>query len=861
MEVFYGVWSPVSGVLPTVTDYDFAAYYITETGALNGTTYTKDKWLVYICEARGKLSQRSYWRISDGLVVFNPDNHTNVPDAGYYTKIRLDNAGNIVAGADIEMDDLPAELSEKLEAITDDNINKLIATQLANVFVNNALNPIQFKYDSKTGKISASLKLDEETIGINEFGQLQALGLVDSENSGTSTSIDMSTYTEALEEIKQRLSDVEEQIVKITPIAGSGINLSVQKGGTIFSVDIDENSLSYNSEGQLCVNPDILTDYINGEGGDCANHQHTASQITDLEEFVKNIINNTSIYNTLVQNIQNLVDEETIIVNSNGQLEAIATNVQKHTHTMNDVTDLNQNIANVWASQQRLHESNSNQDFNNGAVMMSTLTINEVLIAFNQLLKEYKTEIDNIDKKSGSLEPTEPGYIDSATIKCFSDPIDVLDVETLKQVKAYSSIKVGTEDVINYNGGYLYCYIDDELKATISTFDSDELTFGEGIRGPFNITYYGDAYPKIKTFQGYYKGFSFYIDISVDEGTHKVYFLQTDIDGTSKWKSDEITINTYKNLNNCQASINIESQPSYNTYVSGIKATTEDSKIKYTVSVKNFNKKYAPVGTITSSIEGFGEYELSPYSYSGGFLLYGPQEVDLGDFYGQAVISATVKAIQQYEKTVTTKSNFINYDDSTEEDYRFILDGNLEPVDGVIVTAQQYSKQTSLVGDYEKEAQVKDHIAIVASTNYTDTGLGGDYSVKPAQQTITLRFECPKMNNFYFDIVDDEGNAYTVNKNGTLQAIDIYASIAPSTALTRWVDCNTPYTGYGHWDSKNIFNGLDLFKSTAERRYVTFGKDPVDINAGYLYIKLIITKPVNLERLVSSIKESLNERR
>ena len=71
METFYGVWSPTLGVLPTVDNYDFAAFYIIDTGVLDGTTYTKDKWLIYICEARGKLDQRSYWRITDGVVVFN----------------------------------------------------------------------------------------------------------------------------------------------------------------------------------------------------------------------------------------------------------------------------------------------------------------------------------------------------------------------------------------------------------------------------------------------------------------------------------------------------------------------------------------------------------------------------------------------------------------------------------------------------------------------------------------------------------------------------------------------------------------------------------------------------------------------
>jgi hypothetical protein len=52
-----------------------------------------------------------------------------------------------------------------------------------------------------------------------------------------------------------------------------------------------------------------------------------------------------------------------------------------------------------------------------------------------------------------------------------------------------------------------------------------------------------------------------------------------------------------------------------------------------------------------------------------------------------------------------------------------------------------------------------------------------------------------------------------------------------------------------------------LLRCASERIYATFGKDGV-ADAGYLYIKLILSgKAVNLEKLVSSIKESLNERR
>lgn len=863
MNVYYGVWTPTSGALPTVTDLDFAAYYITESGALNGTTYTKDKWLVYICEARSTLSERTYWRITDGIVTFNPDTHTNVPDAGYYTKVRLDNAGNIIAGADMEMEDLPAEVAEKFEAITDDNLNKLISEQLSNIFTNNTLNPIQFSYDSKTGKISATLKIDEETIGINEFGQLEAIGTTESSSSTSSSSVtvDLTAYTEELEEIKERLTTAEEKIIKITPIAGGGINLSAQSGGTVISVDIDENSLSYDSNGRLCVNPEILTDYINDESGNCANHTHTASQITDLEDTVKDIINNVSIYNTLVQNLSNLVDESTIIINSNGQLQAVAAATQKHTHVMDDITDLNQDIANVWATNQRLHAGNDNQDFDDGAVTMSTLTVGEVLIAFNQLLKEYKEAIDNVDNKVGTVEPAEPELIDNISIKCIDDPKTVLDVTTMKEVEAYSNIKIGTDDVVYYNGGKLRCYIDDVEVGSLGLYDTDTTTFAEGKRGNFYVTYFGDAYPKMKTFQGYYKGFSFYYKGTVSEGTHTVYFVQEAANDSSiTYKSEVLTVNVYVASTTCNMNIDIASQPTMNKYVSGIKATTDDPIISFNVQAKNFTSKYAPTGSITATVEGYGSYELEPYEASGGYLIYGPQSVDLGDFYGKAKITSSAYTLGGIVGTAETETNFINYDDTTEEQYRVISSGSVIPEEGTIVAVQQYDASQSLLDELEDEAQVKDHIAIIGKRDYTESGLGDNYSTKPATQAIMLKFDCPnKINNFYFDVVDDEGDPYTVNKNGTLVGIDIYASIAPSSSITRWVDCNTPYAGYGYWNSKDTFNGLDLFKSSDERRYVTFGKEPT-VETGYLYLKLIITKAVNLKVLVESIKESLDER-
>lgn len=856
MQTFYGVWSPSQGKLPNVEKYDFAAYYIIESGSLNNVTYTKDKWLIYICESKGTLSERSYWRISDGIVVFNQDSHTNVPNPGFYTKIRLDNSGNIVAASNIEYDDLPKELIHKLKHIEDENLNKLITNQLKDFFVNNTLNPIQFKFDSKTGKISASLKLDENTINVNEYGQLFS-------NSSTSSDscIDISIFTSEIAEINKKISNLEQNFIKIQPIQGKGIKLTASKGGIVFSVDIDENSLSFDRNGKLSVNPDILSDLVNeGGGNNCANHVHNVEQIEGIEDLVKDIINNVSIMDTLKSNIENLVDGSTIIINEDGKLTSIATEVQKHQHVMDDITDLNQEIADTWASQQRLHASNNNQDFNKGAVTMSTLTIGEVLIAFNQLFKEYKEDIDSLSNKIGTVQPAEPDYIDIATFENANSSINVIEVETLKEVSAYPKLRIKTNNVIYYNSTYVHCYIDDVLVETLKTYDSDDHSFNTGKYGGFYVTYFGDAYPDIKTFQGYYKGFSFIYEKELEEGTHKIYFVQEDTSNNKTYKSSDIYVNIYKSPKECKSEIIILSQPEYDSYVSGIKVNTKKTDITYAVRVKNFSSKYAPVDGLKTSVDGFGDFILSPYEYSNGFLMYGPQSVDVGNYYGFVTIRAEAKTLSGILGNSIASSNFINYDDSSEESYRVITSGTMIPTPGEISIVSNYDKEDSLVNDLLNEAQVIDHMLTLGKSDYSIYDLGDDYSIKPLQQSIVLRFPCNKINNFYFDIYDDENNSYLLKKDGTLQSIDIYASISTYGVISSWINCNSPYQGYGHWDSNNFFNGLDLFRSSNIRRYVTLGKDPI-VNGEYLYIKLIISKPVNLSKFILSVEESLNERK
>lgn len=868
MNTFYGVWSPLSGVLPDVKDLDFAAYYITESGSLpnDDVLYTKDSWLIYICESRGTLSERTYWRTTTGVVVFNPDSHTNVPDSGYYTKIRLDNSGNIVAASDIEYDDLPQELHNKLEAVSDDNLNNLITKQLSSIFQNNALNPIQFKFDEKTGKISASLKLDENSININEFGQLYSSGVLnidadsESESFGNIT-VDLSTVTSELDKIKTKISDLENQIIQIKPIEGDGVRISYTKGGFVFSIDIDENSLSFDADGKLCVNPDILSDYINEGGGNCANHKHSAEQIENLEDIIKNVVNNTSIYNTLIKNLSSLVDEQTIIINKDGKLESIATHVQKHQHVMDDITDLNQDIANVWATNQRLHTGNDNQDFNKGAILMSSLTIGEVLIAFNELLKEQSENIEIFGNRVGTIEPIEPGLIDTATFNDVSPKIEAFDVETKSKVDvSVSDTIIKTNDVIYYDGSVIKVFIDDKEVESMNAYDEANRQFGLGDYGNFHITYFGEAYPKFKTFQGYFKGFSFQYTIKdLEEGQHSIYFIQENVNTKTSTKSDVIIFNTKKDFKP-RCNINITEQPLPNAYVSGVQAFRGDPQLSFIIQTKNFNKRFCPL--IENYVEVLNRtFNLTLKDADNELVTYENILIPIKNYYGKIKIKAFISNWNDYSE-FSQETIFINIDNSVEEKYRVVQEsGNMIPIDGGTDIFSIYKPSDPLIDKYIGELQVKDSCAVIANIDYNKLRIGPDYSNKSAPQMITLRFNTPKINNFYFDIVDENGNTFDKNKNGTLKDLEIYAGVAPSNVVTRWVDCNSPYEGYGKWETGIIFKALDLFRCNDSRVYATFGKDGF-VDEGYLYLKIVSNgKSVNLKKLISSLEECLNERR
>ena len=781
INTFFGAWNPTTNVLPDTVDLDFGAWFISETGTIDDTTYNKGDWLIYICEARGTLNERSLWRMTNGVVLFNLDNHQNVPEPGYYTKVRLDNAGNIIDAGDLEYDDLPKEATDKFNLLSDDNIKKNVIEIFKTIFQNDVLNPVQFEYDSNTGKISAQLKLDEETIGVNEFGQLKAMGVA---------------------------SD--------------------------------------------------------GEGGSgCANHEHDVSDISGLPEYINNYISNVNILTQLQDNLSNLVDGVTIQINSSGQLTAIASAVGKHHHTMSDITDLDPAKADVWASQQYLHAKNNNEDFNDGAVVMGNLTIGEILISFNQLLKKQADKIFQTANSIGKIEPVEPNNIFEAGIEAvYTTATELYDIETGKTVKCLPVLKVKTSKIVKYFGCYLNVYIDNEKVDTLKVFSHDGWDFNVGTVGNFDITYFGDAYPDAKSFQGFYKGFMVEFSYSgLSEGYHTVRFETVDVTSQETIQSESISVPVFETVTPQITFTDYDTLPP-NKYVSGVKAYEGDGVITATIEAQCYKSRFAPLNQFTIKDSLNSEKDFESLTFENGKAILNYTTGITSDFNGKFTITAKCRnEIGTESVEVKASTDHINFDTSKLEKYRVIDDTNYIPNgDGSIVTFSDYSSATALVDKYINEAQIRNDVVYATFTNYKPSGIGPDYSNKPAKQYITLKFELPKkINNFYFDLVDGKKQEFSENINGTKKNIEIYAAMSQNTTVQKWLNCNEPWIGYGNSGENYLYNALDLYRSDKIRRYVTLGVRPPMV-AGYLFIKIGFYTSIDLKTLVESIEESLNER-
>lgn len=317
---------------------------------------------------------------------------------GFYTKVRVDDEGQIVEVDNLEAEDLPSH-QHSVSDINKTELKDTIAEILATFFANTNDTSVRFVYDSKTKTVSADVDIDDESITKNEYGQLIAVGGAEGSGGSFTPETDISDISNQLETFRSSIPEIVLQSISkiFANDSQAAVVFNWDPNTKTYSADLryDGISISKDENGDL-----IATGSKPGEGGDCASHTHTSSQIEDFEEAVKALFDG---YSQNIQfNLNQYIDGKTIKVNEYGQLVAVRTALEKHTHKLADIEDYK---APLPAAQQAMYDLGDEVNYDSGVIDFSKLNIGYSILALSQYLENVvKVNIDNLTRKINSIK-------------------------------------------------------------------------------------------------------------------------------------------------------------------------------------------------------------------------------------------------------------------------------------------------------------------------------------------------------------------------------------------------------------------------------------------------------------------------
>ncbi len=147
MSSNYGTWAPSELVLPNVEpDLDYKFFFVKEAGSIDGLNivFNEGDWLIYIKEN----GVGNWFKANGGVVSVSVPTAQNVPDPGFYTKVRLDNFARIIDAGYITEDDLPKHTHD-IDTIKGDWKTK-IQKCVIDLFANKTNGTVNFKFDPET---------------------------------------------------------------------------------------------------------------------------------------------------------------------------------------------------------------------------------------------------------------------------------------------------------------------------------------------------------------------------------------------------------------------------------------------------------------------------------------------------------------------------------------------------------------------------------------------------------------------------------------------------------------------------------------------------------------------------------------
>ena len=901
---YFGTWAPSNGFLPIITDTEiqFAAYYVVEPGSFNGVQYALGDWLIYI----DGESEDNWYRSSGGIVSFNVSNSSMSPPPGTYTKLILGQNGNIVEASSLSASDVPAH-KHQMSDVEQSSFNPAVYAAVKAILANSIGNLVEFKFDDKLKKVTADVKIDELSILKNQAGQLYAGGEFTDENgdpidppgsgSGSGSGTVISISIDKVTGLSQRLAAIESSIAqaRVVSSAGSAVSVSPGPGGTTVDVRLDGVSIVKNADGEICINPALLSVYtIDGLtvttnpdgtttgsiGGTCGNATVDADKVVGLEDFVKQeILEYAKVFALEANDIP--IDEDTIIVNSEGKLSAVFSKVTAHTHALKDVIDFPTERL-QWASLQRIQaDPDGVIDFTKGKFDISGLTVGATLEVYNQAFVDIERKVSDIGALSGKVLPGEPPKISVASLSLDSPTVRVWDTQSNSALDAvYGTIKTNvTPKFFPANSGTIQAVVDGTVVGELSLAG---VNLGSS-SGGMSVEKLEDYYQETPGFVGTYDGIAVsYSGSGFAEGLHSLKLRH--VVGADSSETAPVSFHYLVPASPMAGPIAIATPP-LDFAVSGVPAAKVNSGATVsTSSVGAVTARYAPLelGSLSYSDPGTGAPATKRLEYASTLLgeaLVKPIEIAVPDDYsGSLSVTVTVKdAFGAVTDTRTAASNPMWFDKSWVESYRVVYGSDdaddYPPNDSTSPVLVAFDPSAPLNGAdarYSKELQVIDDCAVWQPANYSQFG-GPDYSVLGTTQCegksvrwITLLIPCDRLIfNGYFDVKMKSGAPIPKRLDGTLDGAFIWiAPVSSSTGLANnWLNANRPYDGLSAFSNQDKdYPGLDLNRSGKVRRWFTFGRRPENMSYDRVAVRVALAKGVSLDvaALINSMKESID---
>lgn len=847
-----GLWSPNDTFLPSVDkDTKSAIFYVSEPGQIDGLneTFKAGDWLIYI-----NKDGEENWFKSDSISVFNTSTSANAPDPGTYTKVRLDNSGRIIDASFLEASDIPSH-QHKFSDIQSQELKNEIINVVSAMFVNKENSSVKISFDENTNTFSAEAVLDEITLDKNEFGEISFIG----EAGGPAApSVPKTIQIKDVKNLSEKIAELEDKIKENSRVYRAGLE---DKNGEV-SVKVDGLTIYFNEEGELAARGggDLDADDLA-----CGEHTHTSSSIEDFEDAVKSIIDEHDRGPLHVSDIP--IDNDTIIINNNGELSAVAMKTQPHTHVMKDIKDLDPNKADVWASEQFLRgQSNEGQhDFTN-------ISIGNAVDILNKDSKALDNRIDEIEDRINKTVAPEPSCLDKSDITLSGpDELQVYDVIDNKQVKAYTGIYAVVSSFYAKKST-VRCYINDKEMVTIyidQNIREGAVSNSTEGKGQLQVLDVKDSYQGIALYEGFYKSISISYKLSnMLEGIYSIKFTQQLEDGTVLESIDK-TFNIYQEHTGSLIKNLSISEGEYK-YVSGIKYRTSPVKAVASPVITNaFKSRFINQDLL------FFEDTLVPIKsidLENKKISFNNVDISIDKVETNTVKSFYVNWIgNRYSYSETFRSYLYDDTEIYIEEYRTTLlkedetskQDSWDPykTNETLITVYNYDVTKPLA---HIEPYIVNNITSNASKDFTNFG-GPNYSARytdsDGYRWMQFRFPVERFRNMSIELVGPNKMPFEINRFGCLEDFKLFIGLAPSSDMvSKWIDGNKPYNGNSSInDSNDIFPGLDLFKSSKSRRQITIGNKPYDRTVSHLFVRIGLKKDIDCKVLIDSIRNSIYE--